>query len=202
MLAKAKQQRVERLLDASNMPTRWKKRTFDDFIVNNANKKAYEAAVQYANQFKRGQGDGLLLSGTVGTGKTHLAAAISMGLMENEYKVVFGTINGLLSEIRYSYNDERAESEAKLFEKYTTCDVLFIDDLGKERVSDWTEQMVFDIVNTRYEQCKSLVVTTNLSLHEIKVKYRDNGEALADRLLEMCKGLKLEGDSWRRKAIG
>ena len=202
LFAEAKRKRVALRYKECNLPARWEKRTFEVFNVNASNEVAYDAALEYVKQFDRDNGTGLLLGGTVGTGKTHLAAAITMALMDEEYKVVFGTVNSLLSKIRYSYSDDQADTEAELFERYTTCDLLVIDDLGKERVSDWTEQIVFDIINTRYENNKALVITTNLGLKEIKAKYRENGEALIDRLLEMCKGIKLEGDSWRRKAIG
>lgn len=203
LLQKAKQQRVARLFEQSRIPARWESRTFEHFVVNETNQKAYEKALEYVEQFRPDSGDSLLLTGPVGTGKTHLAAAISMALMEREHKVVFGTISTLLSEIRYSYSDQHPDNtEAKLFERYTTCDLLVIDDLGKERVSEWTEQLVFDIINTRYENNKALVITTNLGLQNIRKKYRDTGEALVDRLIEVCTGIKLDGESWRRKVIG
>lgn len=196
-----RQKRIDMGFQNSKMPNRWKVRTFERFDVTAENEKAFQTARAYADGFTETEGNGLLLMGPVGTGKTHLAAAIAIQLLEREYSVVFGTFNSLLSQIRYSYTGEDKDGEQELFRKYTQCDLLVIDDFGKERVSEWVQQMAFEIINTRYENDKALVITTNMTLAQVGEKYRENGDALVDRLLEICKGIKLEGESWRVKAI-
>lgn len=195
-----RRKRIDQLFRNSKIPERWKTRTFDHFTVNETNEKAYHAALEYVEGFNPRSGSGLLLVGPVGTGKTHLSAAVAMALMDKEHRVVFGTINSLLSQIRYSYEDDK-ESEKELFDQYTKCSLLVIDDLGKEKVTEWTEQLVFDIINTRYERLKPVLITTNLNLKDIRAKYRENGDALVDRIVEMCQGVRLDGDSWRRKGL-
>ncbi len=191
---------IEELFRRSALPERWRTRTFERFEVTPANAEAFATAKAYAEGFDPEAGKGLLLTGTVGTGKTHLAAAIAMELIGREHTVVFGTVTSLLAQVRSAYGDDRV-SEMDIMRRLTRCDLLIIDDLGKERVSDWVEQTVYEIINTRYERNRSLIITTNMSLAEIRAKYANVGDAIVDRILEMCQGIRMVGDSWRRKAL-
>ncbi|CAM3900798.1 ATP-binding protein [Alicyclobacillus pomorum] len=191
---------IEALFRRSALPERWRTRTFERFEVTPANTGAFATAKAYAEGFDPEAGKGLLLTGTVGTGKTHLAAAIAMELIGREHTVVFGTVTSLLAQVRSAYGDDRV-SEMDMMRRFTRCNLLIIDDLGKERVSDWVEQTVYEIINTRYERNRSLIITTNMSLAEIRAKYVNVGNAIVDRILEMCQGIRMVGDSWRHKAL-
>ncbi|SFU70487.1 DNA replication protein DnaC [Alicyclobacillus macrosporangiidus] len=204
-------ERIEQLFRTSGLPARWRNRTFEAFQVTDSNREAFEVAKQYADWFDPVEGRGLLLTGTVGTGKTHLAAAIAMELIARGHWVVFGTITSLLQDIRRTYDEHARETEADVLRRLKRCALLIIDDLGKENVSPWVKQTVFDVVNARYEDNKALIVTTNLSLPVIRQRYNADpqnpndtvsvGDALVDRILEMCKGVRMVGESWRKRSV-
>jgi DNA replication protein DnaC len=197
---KTRQLILEARFRESSLPERWRTRTFDRYQVTPANEEAYKTAKWYADTFDPKAGNGLLLTGTVGTGKTHLAAAIAMELISREHTVVFGTVTSLLAQVRNTFDSDR-ETEMEVMRRLTKCDLLIIDDLGKEKVTDWVEQTVYELINTRYERNKSLVVTTNLSLTDIRSKYANVGDAIVDRIIEMCQGVRIVGESWRKKAV-
>lgn len=198
--ARERQLRIDRLHARSLIPSRWKTRTFEHLQVSETNRVAYENAKEYADAFKRGDGSGLLFTGSVGTGKTHLSAAIALELLEREFSVVFGTVTTLLAEIRRTYEDEKS-SDYDVFNRMAKCDLLIIDDLGKEKVTEWVDQTIYEIINTRYENNKALIITTNMSLTTLRSKYTNTGEAVVSRILEMCHGIKMDGPDWRKKAL-
>ncbi|WP_233096226.1 ATP-binding protein [Alicyclobacillus sp. SO9] len=191
---------IRQLIKQSMIPARWLERDFERFKVIDENRKAYEFALEYANTFSPSNGRGILLSGPVGVGKTHLAAAISLKLLEQEFRIVFGTVTSLLGQIRHTFDDSK-EREADVFNRLTQCDLLVIDDIGKEKVTEWTEQTLFEIINSRYENNRSLVLTSNVSIADIRKRYQNVGDALTSRLLEMCQGIKMDGSDWRKKAV-
>ncbi|MFB5193166.1 ATP-binding protein [Alicyclobacillus fastidiosus] len=192
--------RLDRLFQLSMLPTRWKSRTFESFEVTNDNRDAFQTAKEYVEQFRPSEGKGLIFTGTVGLGKTHLSAAIAMELLSREYSAVFGTVTTLLDEFRSAYDNDRIH-HADVMRQLTRCDLLIVDDLGKEKVTDWVEQMVYELINTRYENNKSLIVTTNMTLTDIRDKYTERGAAIVSRILEMCKGVKMTGRDRRRMNI-
>lgn len=195
-----RQHRIQRLWEDSRLPARWKNRTFEAFEITDKNRDSYQLALEYATNFNPQLGEGLLLVGTVGTGKTHLAAAIAMNLLDREHSVVFGTVTSLLGQIRSAFDSDRI-SEREVMDKLCRCQLLIIDDLGKEKTTDWVEQTLYEIINTRYEDNKSLVITTNMNLDEIRNKYQNNGDAIVDRILETCEGVEMKWPSWRKRAV-
>lgn len=191
-------ERIDALKRASLIPERWETRTFDHFERTPANEGAYQTALQFASQFAEAKGKGLIFTGTVGTGKTHLSAAIAWMLLNEGSSVVYGTVATLLAKLRSTYNDDKVD-ERQVFDKFVNCDLLIIDDLGKEKVTEWADQVMFEIINTRYERNKSLVITTNMRLSALQAKYENTGAALVSRILEMCQGVQMDGIDWRKQ---
>jgi len=192
--------RMKLLFDRSLIPERWRTRTFEHYEVTSQNDVAYRQAKEYAGSFAVGHNMGLIFTGTVGTGKTHLSAAIALKLLESEYTVVFGTVTTLLSQLRNTYNNDK-QNEQEIFNRLVKCQLLILDDLGKEKVSDWVEQTVYELINTRYENNRPLIITTNMTLSNIRDKYQNTGEAIVSRIIEMCRGVKMNGADWRKKAM-
>jgi len=192
---------VNRLIKTSHLGRRFKNRTFDTFEINEQNKAAFQISYDYASNFKEyeKEGKGLLYTGTVGTGKTHLAAAIANHLIkEKVIPVKFGNVTTLLSEIRSTYNGVTEATEGDVIRKLSTVNLLIIDDLGKENVTDWTNSMIYTIINNRYENYKPLIVTTNLGLGELEDAI---GIATLSRLIEMCEGVKVDGVDYRKAKL-
>lgn len=195
----------------SGMSVRFMQRTFDTFNVDDNNRVAYTFAKEYAVRFdeqlptqgKAAQSkNGLFIMGSPGTGKTHLAAAIANSVMEKGEYVMFGTMIDLLGKIKEMFRYEGGEAE--MLRKYKTVPLLVIDDIGKEPPTDWAVSTIYNIINGRYEACLPTVVTSNYEKTDFITRLtpketRDDTTARAtlDRLREMCRGVKLFGESRR-----
>jgi DNA replication protein DnaC len=199
----ALQTKVSRLFEQSKLGERFKSRTFENFTQNKNNERAYNAAKKYSENFKqyKSEGAGIIFSGTYGTGKTHLAAAISIELINQGIPVVFGTLINLLGKIRQTYHND--EDEWEVLNIYTSADLLVIDDLGKEKPSEWVLEKLYSIVNDRYENNKPIIITTNYD-HETLVKRLtvngncETAESIVSRLYEMCRGVVINGEDHRK----
>jgi DNA replication protein DnaC len=192
---------VEKLIDRSNLGRRFKDRTFKTFKVTKENETALKKAYDYAVNFNdyESKGKGLLFIGQVGTGKTHLTAAIANYLMfEKIIPVKFGNVTTLLGEIKNSYNDEESASESDLIYMLSNVRLLIIDDLGKEKCTEWSNNIIYTIINNRYENYKPTIVTTNLSIKELENQI---GDASVSRLIEMCDGVKMDGFDFRKTKL-
>ena len=138
-------------------------------------------------------GRGLWFMGPVGTGKTTLAMLVSQAAIKAGRSVAIYSLPRLLNEIRDTHRAER--SHVALLDRLTAVDLLHIDDVGAERTTDWVLEELYSIVNGRYEDQRSMVITTNI----------DNREALCDqitprtvsRLTEMCDELPVLGHDRR-----
>ena len=158
-----KRARIERLLGKSGIKKRFQQRTFDNFITDTPDRKrCYRTAKEYADNFPAlyQTGEGLYIEGSNGTGKTHLAAAIALQLIEQGIPVVCKTSSDLLGDIKRSF-DEGEVSEYDILRAYKDVDLLIIDDLGKEQCTDWSMSTLYSILNDRYEDMKPTVITTN-----------------------------------------
>lgn len=160
---KAMQDNVTRLLGNSGIKKRFQQRTFPNFRCDTPErKKNYQIAKEYADNFAyhKAKGDGLYIEGTNGTGKTHLAAAIALQLINEGIPVICKTSSDLLGDIKRSFSFEGAR-EHEVLDIYKKVDLLIIDDLGKEQCSDWSMSTLYSILNDRYEDMKPTIVTTN-----------------------------------------
>ena len=195
--------RIEKIIGQSGMGERFRQRTFDNFICSNdEQRKKAEKARAYAKNFDAhlATGTGIFFAGSVGTGKTHLAAAVANELMNRGVPVIFRTVIGLLYDIRRSYNGELRESD--VLEDYKTVPLLVLDDLGKEKATEWAAATLYDIVNARYEGLKPIIVTTNFSSEEILRSLGDEptrAQAILSRLQETSIYIAMNWSDYRTK---
>ena len=203
--AQARQERIERQLADSGMKKRFLSRRFENFVTNTPGRKAaYRTAKEYADNFAahNANGDGLYIEGTFGTGKTHLAAAIAIQLMEQGHGVIFKTSDDLLRDIKATFDSNGAE-EQKVLDKLKSCELLVIDDIGKELATDWSTAQLYAIINDRYESQKPVIITTNFNENDLIAVEAPKGvgthriKAILSRLHEMCGLMTMDWQDWR-----
>ena len=196
---------AKRILSESGIKNRFMSRTFDSFICNTPSReKAYNDAKYYAENFEKifiKDGTGLYLEGTFGTGKTHLAVAIALHLINQGVNVICKTSIDLLMDIKAAFKYEGGEEDET--ERYKRCTLLVIDDLGKEQCTEWSLPKLYEIINDRYEKCKPTIVTTNYSHNELCRRLVPKGGdnittgALVSRLKECAILVSMVWHDWR-----
>jgi DNA replication protein DnaC len=127
------------------------------------------------------QGNSMWIMGDVGTGKTALAMLVSKAALEAGKTVAIYSLPRLLALIRESI--EREEGVVGFLDRLSSVELLHIDDVGAENRTDWALEQLYTIVNTRYEERRSIVLTTNLDHKELAEQL---GERIVSRLVEMC----------------
>ena len=112
-------------------------------------------------------GRGLWFEGDVGTGKTTLAMLVSRSAIDAGRSVAIYSMPRLLAEIRNTFSDDAVNSYANLIDQLTSVDLLQIDDVGAEQQTEWVLEQLYAIVNQRYEDGRSIMITTNLKLDQL-----------------------------------
>lgn len=197
--------KVEKNIKNSKMSKRNLNYKFDNFETNNSNKKVFDNLKNYSEKLvKCIEKKGLILVGNNGVGKTHLACSIANELIENGIPVIYGTLINLLAELRNSYDTENNISEMEIIKLYKNVDLLIIDDLGKEKPSEWELEKVFTIINSRYENNLPVIITTNYNQNSLLERLSLNGEietakSIISRLYEMCYLVKIDDIDHRIK---
>ncbi|WP_028064461.1 ATP-binding protein [Solirubrobacter soli] len=139
-------------------------------------------------------GRGIWFSGDVGTGKTTLAMLISKAAMEADHTVAIYSLPRLLSILRETYDDDARHSLTEFIDMLSSVDLLHIDDVGAEQSTDWVLEQLYTIFNTRYEDGKAVLLTTNLvgtshasaESHPAADLVAQIGERTVSRIWEIC----------------
>jgi len=196
LILKERQNKINELIKRSGIPKRFKNSTFLNYDQSE-NREASWKVIEFANEFPNNK-RGLLLTGNVGTGKTHLAVALANKLLDNLYSVYFGNVIDVLGFIKstYSQNSKITEDEAiNLMTK--EVDLFIIDDLGKENSTEYTLAMLYQLINRVYENDKTLVITTNDNSDNLVKNLGNRGQAIVSRITEMCEPVVFKGRDWR-----
>lgn len=186
-------ERKKRICFAETNMANW---TFENDDGKNAKlSKAMKNYVKNFTDFKT-DGKGLLLYGTVGTGKTYFAACIANSLIDAGYSVLMTNFARLTNQIQGMFDGKQEFIDS--LNRYT---LLIIDDLGAERKSEFMQEQVFNIIDSRYRSGLPFIITTNLTAEEIK-KPQDVGYSrIYDRILERCFPVEVTGTSRRRQNV-
>jgi len=171
------------------------------FCSDNGSVRQMEQARQYVAHWRQMQEQnlGLLFWGKPGNGKTFAAGCIANALLETEGMHVpsvkmttFGTILNRLPGMS-------AQDKERYLDGFQTCDLLILDDFGMERQTDYAREQVFHIIDGRYLAQRPLIVTTNLSLNELKHPKDVAEMRIFDRILELCVPVCFDGESLRQE---
>jgi DNA replication protein DnaC len=177
------------------IPRRYRDVSFDRPPVTDIEPAVVTATRRFAADIDRqlDAGRGLWFMGSVGTGKTTLAMLVSKAASDAGRSVAIYSLPRLLNEIRDTHRAER--SHVALLDRLTAVDLLHIDDVGAERSTDWVLEELYSIVNARYEDQRSIVITTNILDREALCE--QISARTVSRLTEMCDELPLLGHDHR-----
>jgi len=193
------------LIERARLPRRYERCHWNNYAPTNSTQRAaLELSMQLAMDFPNTD-EGLLLSGPVGVGKTHLAVSILKGLAERGFSCLFYEFGSLLKEIQDSYNPNTKTSELSILRPVLESDVLVLDELGASKPTDWVRDTMAHIINTRYNDRRLTIFTTNYSderSNDREETLEDRiGTRLRSRLYEMCRSIKLTGEDYRKLGI-
>lgn len=167
---------------------------FDRFPVTEMDPMIVAATRRFADHIdeRLDEGRGLWFIGPVGTGKTTLAMLVTQAALSAGRSAARYTLPSLLSQIRRTFD---TGSHDDLLERLVAVDLLHIDDIGAEQTTPWVLEELYTIVNARYEERRSMIVTTNILDRE--TLERQITERTVSRLTEMCDELPLVGPDHR-----
>jgi DNA replication protein DnaC len=214
--------RTERMLEQAHIPKRYEGCTLDSYECVRGIDRSLKAALVMARGFVNdypfdNHGKGLLLTGSIGVGKTHLAVGILQALVtERGASGLFCDYRDLLKQVQNSYNNSVAATELEVLRPVFEAEVLVLDELGAAKPTDWVWDTVAHILNTRYNDQRTTIITTNYSNvpplgaegssnGPARAAMRDEtlgdriGERMRSRLQEMCVAVEMRGEDYRQK---
>ena len=196
-------------LDAAGIPQRYRDCTLENFSDNTLSlTKARAAARDFVDAYPAVEA-GLLLTGPAGRGKTHLACAILSELVATKGVTgLYVDFSDLLMKIQTSFRPDADISKESVLTPYSEAEVLVLDELGASKPHPWVLDVLYSLLNTRYNRKKITVATSNFE-DEIdtsageREKLEDRiGYRLRSRLYEMCLMVPLRGGDFRKDVLG
>lgn len=191
----ARKKEIETLFSISNIGARLAHMTFLDLEVNSGNEECIKACRRYVDRFETYAERSLFLFGKAGNGKSTLAAATMNELKKQGKSVVFQSVPELLTKIRNTFNSQK-ESEKNIMWALMNCDLLILDDIGTERITDWVNQKLFEIIDGRYRQRRPIFYTSNHKPSDLRDMF-DEHRKIIDRIIETTYPFENKSSSFR-----
>lgn len=191
---------TDRLISISQIPPRFLPKTLDNFTTEQEwQRKNLDLALAYVSKFEANQAAGrsIIMSGDVGTGKTHLACGIGQQVIRQYGAAVcYATVYDLLQFVKGSFQKGAEYTEAQAIRYFVNPALLIIDEVGVTKTTDFELQTLFTVINGRYEEQKPSIVISNLGFSELN---QAMGERCIDRLRENGGiAMVFQGESQRR----
>ena len=191
---KQREERIQRLRTNAFPDGSLSDCTFDR--ASDPNNKLILAMQRYVDNFNKfhTEGKGLLLYGSVGTGKTFLSACTANAIIDKGIPVLMTSVSYIANKLM-----GMLEGKNEDIESLNTYPLLVLDDLGAERNTEFMNEVVYTIINSRYKARLPLIVTTNLTTEQLKAPTDVTMARTYSRVLEMCFPIKVEGVDIRRE---
>lgn len=178
---------AEDKLKQSGISEEFKTKKFNNFNggISESIRNAYSLSIEYVKQFKQikdTRHNSILLCGQVGSGKTHLASAISNKLLEGCVGVIYMPYRLTITDLKQSITDKI--NFQREMNRYQNAQVLFIDDLFKGKYTESDINIIYEIIDYRYLKNLPMIITTEKTIDDLI----DIDEAIASRIYEMSKG--------------
>lgn len=189
-------EKIQRLRNASLLDEKLRGANFGAFKVTKYNERNLKLCRRYAMKFDQmvEKDQGLIFWGSVGTGKSFAAACIANYLLDRKVPVVMTSFVKLL-EVFQSGRDE----ETSILNRLGYAKLVIFDDLGAERGTDYALEKVYNIVDSRYRKSLPMILTTNLTIEDMKSEVDMRYRRIYDRVFETCYPMQFTGPSWRMK---
>lgn len=174
----------------ARIPREYRDASFEHSNITTMPRPAVRAVKDYVDTLpeRLAEGDGLWISGGVGAGKTWLAMLVARYAIEQGRGVAVYSVPRLLSEIRRTYDGE-GMSTLELLDQLTSVSLLVLDDVGTERSNPWVLEQLYTIINERWQEQRSIVLTTNLDRDAMQEQI---GERTVSRLEGMCQAILVD----------
>ena len=208
------QARSQTLLAAARIPRRYEHCELSNFDFDGPHRQLFPArmaACKFVEEYPAENNPGLLLIGSIGVGKTHLAVGILKALVQGRGTAcLFYDYRELLKQIQNSYNSSVKITELDVLRPVFEAEVLVLDELGAVKPTDWVWDTVSLILNSRYNEKRTTIITTNFddrpaaAVAGPRGAAREEtlgdriGERMRSRLHEMCRIIKMEGADFRQ----
>lgn len=200
-------QKAKELKSMTLLGKRYENVTFDNSIIEEDNKKAYEIIKNYATKYNEmfKNGYGIYVYGETGVGKTHLLACLCNYLTDHLQSCIFTNFINIANDIKSVYDN--GQSEDFIISKYSKVKYLFIDDLGKESFKKllnsnnnaWLDEKIYHILNNRYNNMLPTIFSSNHSIKDMSSEFGFD-KATMSRIISMSTFiLKMNGEDKRVK---
>lgn len=193
---KWKQEKITRSMRLSGVGNHFKNKKLDDLKVN---EKLYAECVRYAKSWKemKEKGFGFFFWGNVGAGKTHAAAAMANHLMQEKLvEVLFLNMPSTVTRVKKTFDSPVKNEDKKIFDRMKEVELLIIDDLGVEKLSDWLSDQIYQIIDHRWQNHKPMIITSNQSLDDLGAYYKPQ---VISRIWGCCKSIKFTEKDRRKQ---
>jgi len=218
--------RASLVMERARIPKRYEHCDFESYSTDvgktqqqtESLKQAMMLVQGFVREYPGSSEKGLLFMGHSGVGKTHLAVAALKELIHRGHAGLFCDYRELLKEIQASYNPASESTEMKILEPIRTVEIMVLDDLGASKPSDWVRDIVGIVLNARYNENRTTIITTNYldnPATEGETTRLPNGKLIAptredaleqrigsrmrSRLYEMCRTVEVSAPDFRRE---